>query len=95
MAPRWDADDARRKYAGAEFGDARLSDRLVCLGETLAKAPASSFPKGMGSEADLEAAYRFLKNPRVDTGALLAPHVRESRRRASTARTVLAIHDTR
>lgn len=83
-----------REYQGARLGDERLNARLVELGTRLSLRPDRSLPRAMGSEARLEAAYRFLNNTRVRDDALLAPHVRETRERATAHDTVLAIHDT-
>ena len=47
--------------------------------------PGVSLPHMMGSEAALEAAYRFLGNEQVDPRAILAPHI------AATAERIVAI----
>ena len=85
---------ARGEVVGAELGDARLSQRLEQLVESLARKPSESFPDAMGSEAALEATYRFLGNERVTPQAVLAPHVEQTRRRCVAAGRVLVIFDT-
>ena len=75
------------------MGDERLSRRLGSLAERLAERPGESFPKAL-DDAELEAAYRFFGNARVTPEAILAPHVRQTVRRAADADRVVVIHDT-
>ena len=84
----------RNEFKGAELGDARRSKRMTELGMALSTLPAASFPRALGDGAKLEAAYRFLRNPDVDAGAMLAPHVRESASRCGAHTTVVIAHDT-
>jgi hypothetical protein len=78
---------------GAEFGDRRLTQRLVSLVERLATQPDASFPSVL-NEAELEGAYRFFSNASVTSAAVLAPHVRETVDRCSQEAVTLALHDT-
>jgi hypothetical protein len=50
------------EFIGADFGDARLSKRLLKLVERLAVDPAVSFPEACRTDAELEATYRFFGN---------------------------------
>lgn len=77
----------------ADLGDARLNRRLGLLADRLAERPDASFPKAL-DDAELEAAYRFFGNDSVSAEAILAPHVRQSARRAGEHRQVLVVHDT-
>jgi IS4 transposase len=77
----------------ADLGDTRLDRRLALLGERLADHPGESFPKAL-DDAELEAAYRFFGNNRVTPEAILAPHFRQSARRAAALPHVLVVHDT-
>jgi len=86
--------DIRGEVATAQFGDKRLSARLVRLAEQLAKAPDQSFPKAAGSDAALEATYRFLGNEAVTPAAILQPHVAATVARCEAAATVFVAHDT-
>ena len=81
------------EMGGAEFGDKRLSTRLVGLVERLAAAPASSFP-ALLNEAELEGAYRFFSNEEVNPDAILKPHVEATMRRLDQEKIGLVIHDT-
>lgn len=81
------------ELSDAELGDARLNRRLGLLADRLADRPGASFPKAL-DDAELEAAYRFFGNERVSPEAILAPHVRQSARRAAGHAHVLVVHDT-
>ena len=48
----------------------------------------------MGSEAELEGFYRFVRNEKVSFEELVRPHVRATARRASEHEIVLVVHDT-
>lgn len=82
------------EYSRAEFGDARLTARLVRLGDALARRPEDSFPDATGSVAGLEAAYRFLGNPKVTPDRILAPHFAATALRASGCERVVVAHDS-
>lgn len=82
------------EFEGAQLGDPRRSQRLLQMVAKLAEHPAWSLPDAMGSEAELEGAYRFVNNPEVTLEALLAPHAAKTAERARQAGMVLAIHDT-
>lgn len=79
----------------AEFGDPRRAERLAGMADALAERPGESLPKAMGSEAALEGAYRFLRNPHVTPERILDPHVQATVARAeASGRVVLAVSDT-
>jgi hypothetical protein len=81
------------EVADADLGDARLNRRLALLAERLAERPAESFPKAL-DDAELEAAYRFFGNDQVTDEAILAPHIRQSCRRAAEVPRIIVAHDT-
>lgn len=81
------------ELSDAELGDERLNRRLGLLADRLAERPGESFPKAL-DDAELEAAYRFFGNERVSPTAILAPHFRQSARRAAGHAQVLVVHDT-
>jgi hypothetical protein len=78
----------------ADFGDRRLTRRLVQIVEQLAPAPHASFPTAAGGEAELEGTYRFLQNEAVSPERVLEPHVELTLQRAAQAGTVIVPHDT-
>ena len=81
------------EFGDADLGDARLTRRLSSLADRLAARPAESFPKALDG-AELEAAYRFFGNDQVTPEAILAPHFRQSARRAAALPRVVVAHDT-
>ncbi len=83
------------EYEGADLGDARLGRRLVKLATRAAGGPDGSFPKRAETDSDLEATYRFLGNEKVSASEILAPHIRQTVRRArEVTGTVVVAHDT-
>jgi hypothetical protein len=87
------ADWASEEFAQANFGDARLSQRLVALARQLATSPHTSLPQAL-SPAELMAAYRFFDNDLVDTDGVLGPHIAQTLHRMDQIPVVLAIQDT-
>jgi hypothetical protein len=85
---------ATKEVEGANFGDRRLSKRLVQLVERLVANPTASFPEAAGSDAALEATYRFFGNPAVSPQRILAPHARATLERIKAERLVVVPHDT-
>ncbi len=84
----------RGEVETAELGDKRLTARLVRIAERLAKAPDQSFPKAAGSDAALEATYRFFGNEAVSPAAILQPHVAATVARCAQAGAVFIAHDS-
>jgi hypothetical protein len=85
---------AQNEFLGADFGDRRLSKRLLKLVEKLVVEPSASFPDAAGSDAALEATYRFFQNESVSPQRILAPHVAASLRRIRAEPRVIVAHDT-
>ncbi len=81
------------ELADADLGDARLGRRLGLLADRIAERPGESFPKAL-DDAELEAAYRFFGNDQVSPEAILAPHFRQSVRRAAELPRIVVAHDT-
>ncbi len=80
--------------AEAELGDPRRVARAQQVVRRLAAAPGASLPDAMGTEAELEGAYRLFNNEAVSFAQLIDAHIRGASLRAQAAGTVLAIHDT-
>jgi Transposase DNA-binding/Transposase DDE domain len=81
------------EFGDADLGDDRLNRRLGLLADQVAERPAESFPKAL-DDAALEAAYRFFGNDQVTPEAILAPHFRQSVRRAAELPRIIVAHDT-
>ena len=81
------------EFGDADLGDARLTRRLGGLADRIADKPGESFPR-VFDDAELEAAYRFFGNEGVTPEAVLAPHFRQSVRRAAGLPFIIVAHDT-
>lgn len=60
----------------------------------MSEAPAQSLPRQFAAWSDLNAAYRFLNNPRVDPAAIIAPHCALTREQCAGHEVVLVVQDT-
>ncbi|RIV20941.1 transposase, partial [Alicyclobacillaceae bacterium I2511] len=61
---------AAKECATADFGDVRLSQRLVSLVAELTEHPQSSLPEALGQWSSTKAAYRFFSNEKVTVKAI-------------------------
>lgn len=82
------------EFDGADFGDGRLSRRLVRLAEAIGEGPEQPFPKLFGTSAELEAFYRFVGNEKVTPEGILQPHIDATVGRAAAQHTIIVAHDT-
>src|SRR5438270_12033848 len=82
------------EWKNAEFGDRRLSKRLVTVAGQLVAKPNMSFPMAAGSAGALEGTYRFLNHPNVTPERILEPHILATVERAKMERAVIVAHDT-
>jgi hypothetical protein len=87
---RW----ARDTFGEAELGDSRRSERLVKLSGSLADATGSSPAKASTTAADLEGAYRFLRNDAVDADAITLAGCQATVKAGAAVKTLLAVEDT-
>lgn len=74
-------------------GDRRLQKRSQRMLEIWQERPGLGFPEIFGSDAELEAAYRFFNNRNLTFSKLLEPHIDKSLQRCRDFE-VLCIHDT-
>ncbi len=81
------------EFADADLGDVRRTRRLLQLADSIAGRPGDSFPRAL-DDAELEGAYRFFGNAAVSPEEVLAPHLRQSARRAAQLPRVIVAHDT-
>lgn len=81
--------------AGGTFPDLRLKSRLGRLLGDLGERIGGTLPSACQNWAATKAAYRFVDNPRLDDGVILAGHVAATAARfAAVHGTVLVLHDT-
>lgn len=84
-----------RELDGGDFPDRRLRARLGKILGDLGRRIGGTLPAACQDWAATKAAYRFLSNPRVDEGVILAGHFAATRARfAATAGPILVLHDT-
>jgi hypothetical protein len=81
-------------FAALEVGDPRRARRVRRTVENLAANPRASFPEAMGSDAEIEGAYRLMSSSRVTMSDLNDAHAEVTVERARAVGRVLAIHDT-
>jgi len=84
----------RDEFSGADFGDERLTQRLVKLAGSMAARPDESLPHTLRAEKELDAGYRFFNNDAVSAAAILEPHRTQTTRRMKEEPLVLVAHDT-
>lgn len=94
MSKRARIGTAAEEVGGANLGDRRRTERLRVITGLLEAEPANSFPRAMGSDAALEAFYRFINNNGYGAADIVAPHIAATLQRATTAGNVIAVHDT-
>lgn len=82
------------EFAGADLGDRRRAGRLEQIAELLDQQPAVGFPRALGSDAALEAFYRFINNDGFSAQDIVAPHIAATIQRATAGQLAIAIHDT-
>ncbi len=84
----------RKEFQSAEFGDDRLTDRLIQVGDRLGRAPAESIPNACEDWAFTKATYRFCDNERVDPNEILDAYKRVQRSRIRGKEELLVVSDT-
>jgi hypothetical protein len=82
------------EMADGDLGDARLNARRNRLIRVLEQSPDKGFPEACATDAETEALYRFLRNPRLSWMQVLEPHLTATARRCAALGEVLVIHDT-
>ena len=84
----------RSEFRSADFGDKRLTDRLVQLGDELGSSPAESIPASCENWASTKATYRFCDNDSVDPSEILSAHKQAQQSRVSGGDELLVVSDT-
>jgi hypothetical protein len=85
---------AQQEFGGAQLGDARRTRRLVTLAAQMAGNSSGTIPQQTGCAADMKAAYRLFAAERVTHAAILAPHLQQTRERASRLERLFLVQDT-
>jgi hypothetical protein len=85
---------AFRELGTSDFGDLRLTDRLVTICEDVERAANESIPAVARSWADTKAFYRFFDNDSVTDREIIRTHRERVVERASSSDVVLVVQDT-
>ena len=83
-----------KEVSGADFGDFRLTKRLMEMSDAISVDPAETLPKILGHGAGIEGGYRFLRNSRVNFESIIGSHYQQTALRAQLEKDVLVLHDT-
>jgi hypothetical protein len=81
-------------FRGTKLGDPRRTARVVRVVERVARQPSAPLPLALGTESEVEGAYRLMNNRRVTFEALMAMQGEIARQRAAEEKSVLVLHDT-
>jgi hypothetical protein len=84
----------KAEFRSADFGDARLTDRLIQIGDALGRAPAESIPSACEDWAATKATYRFCDNETVEPKEILSAHKHAQQSRLTGTDELLVISDT-
>lgn len=85
---------AEETFGKTNLGDPRRTSRLVKLAETLANTPGKPLVNITESPADMEGAYRFIRNENVDATSIAEAGFHVTAAHAEPHRTILALEDT-
>jgi len=85
---------AEQELGAADFGDRRLSQRLVAIADDFYSRPQASVPQACQSRARTKAAYRFFDHPETSMDSVLQSHYQSTIERVAQEKIVLAVQDT-
>jgi Transposase Tn5 dimerisation domain/Transposase DNA-binding len=80
--------------ATARFGDLRLDKRFAKVLKRMAQKPSLKFAAACKGRAEIDGAYRFVRNPKVDEHKVLKPHHEATIGRIRAQPVVLVVQDT-
>jgi len=84
-----------QNFGGTEFGDKRLSKRLLTTAAGITKCPGASIPQQMGNWNDTKNCYGFLSNTKVTHKRIQTPHRERIKKiAAENGKTSLFLQDT-
>jgi hypothetical protein len=85
---------AENEFGIVDFGDKRLSKRLLKIVNSLAESPERSINQACEDWNQSKAAYRFFQNDAVFERKILDSNITKTVERAKEYSTILAIQDT-
>jgi len=87
-------DWAEDEFGQADFGDLRLTRRLVSIAKDMYARPQAHIPQACQTRARAKAAYRFFAHPDTTMDSILNPHYKSTLRRAELEPLVFAVQDS-
>ena len=81
------------EFSEADFGDKRLSSRLVKLVDKLSEQPTNPINQSCQSWSETKAAYRFLKNEKVNCAEICKSHSLRTKERARQYDVIISASD--
>ena len=85
---------ARDDWINLNFGDKRLNNRAITIGESFLRNPFVSPPKMFKESKKLKAFYRFMDSEKVSHEILLSQHINNSKSRIPGNKIILAVQDS-
>jgi hypothetical protein len=85
---------AQKQVGNANLGDPRRTSRLVKLAATIANAPGKKIVNIAQSPADMEGAYRFIRNDHIQASAIADAGFQVTAELATQHHLLLALEDT-
>ena len=85
---------AQQQFGRSELGDPRRTARLVKLASTLATEPGKPLVNVTQSPADMEGAYRFIRNDNINANAIAEAGFQATVEQAQKHDLLLALEDT-
>ncbi|WP_305842306.1 IS4 family transposase [Photobacterium leiognathi] len=85
---------AQKQFGQAELNDPRRTQRLVALATSLAEQPGIPISKLIISPADMEGAYRFIRNDQIKAEDIAEAGFYVTAQEAFEQQTLLALEDT-
>jgi Domain of unknown function (DUF4338)/Transposase DNA-binding/Transposase Tn5 dimerisation domain len=92
--PKAPHDWAEEEFGRADFGDHRLTKRLVTIARDMYARPQAHIPQACRTRARAKAAYRFFAHSETTMESILGPHHQTSLRRAAAEPLVFAVQDS-
>jgi hypothetical protein len=89
-----DAGWAESEFRNVDFGDQRLTRRLIRVAEDLSGRPLAPINQASEDWAATKGAYRLFSNEKVEEEELFVVHQERTRQRVSGLEVLLAIQDT-
>lgn len=83
-----------KEFAGLDFSDKRLNNRLDMILCSLKDNLKASFPEASGTWSKLKGLYRFFSNPKVTKDNIMKTHVENTMERCMQSSVVLVVQDT-